>query len=180
MRIGIDVSQIVFEGTGVARYVREMVKTLVSSDKKNDYILIGASWGRRRLLDVFFDRIRVINPRVKCILLPVPLKIMEFVWNRLHIFPVEWLTGNLDVFWSSDWTQPPLLKARGITTVHDLSFLKYPAESDAEIRKVHKRRLTRVKQECTAVLCDSDSTRKDLVKILKFDRARLHVVYPGY
>lgn len=179
MRIGIDVSQIVFEGTGVARYVREMVKTLVSSDKGNDYILFGVSWGQRRLLTAFFDQVRMINPLVKCIMLPIPLRIMEYVWNRLHVLPVEWLIGNIDVFWSSDWIQPPLLKARGITTVHDLSFMKFPAESAAEIRKVHKRRLGWVKRECTAVLCDSGSTRKDLVKLLKFDRAKLYIVYPG-
>ncbi|KKW11024.1 MAG: hypothetical protein UY49_C0009G0001, partial [Microgenomates group bacterium GW2011_GWC1_49_7] len=35
MKIGIDISQIVHEGTGVATYVRRMVESLLKVDKKN-------------------------------------------------------------------------------------------------------------------------------------------------
>jgi len=93
---------------------------------------------------------------------------------------VEWFIGEVDVFWSSDWTQPPLVKARGITTIHDISFLRFPETFDRTIPNVQKRRLRWVKRECAAILCDSEATKKDVVELLGLPQQLLRVVYPGY
>ena len=37
MRIGIDVSQVVY-GTGVSNYTKELVKNLLKVDKENEYV----------------------------------------------------------------------------------------------------------------------------------------------
>ncbi len=172
MRIGIDISQVVYEGTGVGNYVRRIVTALLKLDKKNDYVLFGASLRRR---DVF----RTYFPKEKLVTVPIPPTILEFLWNRLHIVPVEWFTGTLDIFWSSDWTQPPLIHAKGVTTIHDLTPLLFPKETDDRIVAVHKRRLVWVKRECNAIFCDSIATKNDAVKLLKIPKNRLHIVYPG-
>jgi glycosyltransferase involved in cell wall biosynthesis len=177
MRIGIDISQIVYKGTGVGTYVRRMVETLVNSDKKNEYILFGASFRRREEFENFYKTLP--HERVRLVAVPIPPTLLDFVWNRLHVMPVEKLTGPLDVFWSSDWTQPPLTRARGVTTIHDLIALKFPAETDAGIVSVHKRRLAWVKKECKAIFCDSESTKKDVMELLQIPASRLHVIYPG-
>ena len=176
MRVAIDISQIVYEGTGVAKYVREMVQALLRFDKKNEYILFGASLRKQGE----FQRFANALPRsVRLVTIPVPPTILDFLWNTLHIFPVEWFTGDIDVFWSSDWTQPPLAHAKGITTIHDLIVLKYPSETDARIVATHKRRFSRVIRECRAILCDSESTKKDIEQLLEIPSSSLHVVYPG-
>jgi glycosyltransferase involved in cell wall biosynthesis len=177
MRIGIDISQIVYEGTGVGAYVRRMVKTLLTIDQKNDYVLFGASFRRRETFEKFYSSLP--HERVRLVTVPIPPTLLDFLWNRLHIIPVEKFTGPLDVFWSSDWTQPPLTHAKGVTTVHDLIALKFPAETDAGIVAVHKRRLAWVKKECRAIFCDSQSTKKDVMELLHIPEQKLHVVYPG-
>lgn len=182
MKIGIDISQIVHEGAGVAKYVREMVRALVQSDSKNDYILFAASIRRRHLFYQYIEKIHSGNlgsRNVRLVVVPIPPTVLDILWNRLHIVPVEWFTGHLDVFWSSDWTQPPLGKAVGITTIHDLTVIRYPETFAKKIVDVHRRRLQWVTRECKKILCDSEATKNDATTLLGILPEKLHVVYPG-
>lgn len=180
MRIGIDISQIVHEGTGVGAYVRNIVRELLRIDQKNEYVLFGASLRKLSHFTAYFEEVRSVNSRVRLVAVPIPPTILELLWNTLHILPVEWLIGPVDVFWSSDWTQPPLLRAKGITTVHDVSFLRYPETFVKSIIAVQKRRLTWVKRECKAVFCDSEATKRDVMELVGIQKNKLQVVYPGF
>lgn len=180
MRIGIDISQIVYEGTGVATYVREMVRALVATDKKNEYVLFGASLRKRNRFREYFDGIKLINERTILVTVPIPPTILEFLWNTLHIVPITWFVGKIDMFWSSDWTQPPLGSVKGVTTIHDLVSFKYPTETDSRIVATHNRRLARVAKACQVILCDSLATKEDIKKFMRLPEARLRVIYPGY
>lgn len=177
MKIGIDISQIVHEGTGVANYVRKLVAALIKADRQNEYILFGSSLRKRYVFDQYFQEIKTNN--VRLVIIPIPPTILDILWNKWHVAPIEWITGPIDIFWSSDWTQPPLAKAIGVTTVHDVSFLRYPETFAQQIIDVHKRRLERVRSNCRFVFCDSETTRRDLIELLKFPKRKLHVVYPG-
>src|SRR3989344_1346812 len=136
MRIGIDISQIAFEGTGVGNYVRRMVAELLRYDKKNEYILFGASLRKRQAFFQFFHDIYHSPKQVRLVVVPIPPTVLEFLWNKLHVVPIEWFTGSVDVFWSSDWTQPPLARARGVTTIHDLSVLRHPENYGAGLQSI--------------------------------------------
>jgi hypothetical protein len=178
MRIGIDISQMVYEGTGVARYVRELVASLIKEDTQNEYVLFGASLRKRDVFTAFAVSLDAKN--VRLVTFPFSPSMLDFLWNRLHIIPIESFIGPVDVFWSSDWTQPPLRSAKGITTIHDVSFLRFPDEHASIIFEVHKRRLVRAKKECQIFLCDSDATKKDVMKYLQIAEEKLRVVYPGF
>ncbi len=159
MRVGIDISQTVYEGTGVAAYTKNLVEKLLEIDKKNVYVLFGSSLRRRQ--KGFW---------------PFPPTFLDLLWNRLHILPVENLIGKIDVFHSSDWTQPPT-KAKKVTTIHDMVVYKFPHSSHSNIVTVQKRRLEWVKKECDAVIAVSASTKKDIVEILGIDEKKIKVIY---
>lgn len=180
MRIGVDISQIVHEGTGVGRYVRRLVESLLRLDSQNEYVLFGASLRQRHRFYEFFETIRKGRSNVQLTALPIPPTILELLWNKLQIIPIEWFIGKVDIFWSSDWTQPPLAKAFGITTIHDLSILKYPESFNHQIVAVQKRRLSLAKKTCQMFLCDSQATRQDVIKLLGIEETRLKVIYPGF
>ncbi len=180
MRIGIDISQIIYEGTGVGRYVREMVISLLSLDQENEYVLFGSSLRQRNKFYTFFNQVKKLNKTIKLSIWFLPPILLDLLWNQLHILPVEWLIGTVDVFWSSDWTQPPLINARGITTIHDVSFLRFPESFDAKILAVQKRRLAQAKKECRVFLCDSEVTKQDVKTLLHIDEKKLRVIYPGF
>jgi hypothetical protein len=177
MRIGIDISQIVYEGTGVGTYVRRMVEMLLRIDTQNEYVLFGASLRQRHKFQEFYSTLP--HERVQLVTVPIPPPALDLLWNRLHVTPVETFTGPVDIFWSSDWTQPPLGKAIGVTTVHDLSPMRFPVEMDAGIVATHARRLRWVAKECRVIFCDSEATKKDIMELLHIPKEQLHVVYPG-
>ncbi len=178
MKIGIDISQMVYEGTGVARYVRELVSTLISTDTTHEYVLFGASLRRRDVFTSFFTSLNAKN--VRLVTVPLSPLMLDFLWNRLHVISVESFIGPVEVFWSSDWTQPPLKKAKGMTTIHDVSFLRFPDEHASIISEVHKRRLAQATKECQMFLCDSEATKQDVMKYLHIAEEKLRVVYPGF
>ncbi|MDO8503195.1 MAG: glycosyltransferase family 1 protein [bacterium] len=164
MRIGIDISQIVY-GTGVSNYTKNLVSALLKIDKKNEYVLFGGSIRRRKEL---------LNYNAK--VFPLSPTIADFVWNRLHTLPIEWLIGKIDIFHSSDWTQPPS-HAFKVTTIHDLAPLRFPNTSHPKIVAVHKRRLEWVKKEVDKIIAVSEFTKREIVELLNIEEDRIVVIH---
>lgn len=171
MKIGIDISQIVY-GTGVSVYTSNLVRNLIKLDRKNEYILFGGSLRQGGALTDFTSGLKG-NFSTK--FFPIPPTALDFLWNRVHILPIETFTGKLDVFHSSDWAQAPS-KAFKITTVHDLVPLKYPKESHPKIVSAHKARLKWVKKQIDVVIAVSESTKKDLIG-LGVSKDKIRVIY---
>ena len=174
MKIGIDISQIVYEGTGVANYTRNLVENLLKIDKKNEYVLFFSSLRRK-----FIPKFPIPNSQFQIKTFRIPPTFLEFLWNKLHIFPIEWFVGKVDVFLSSDWTQPPTLKAKKVTVVHDLTCWKFPNQMHPRIVAVQKRRMKWVKKECDLIIADSQATKRDLVEIIGIPEKKIRVVYLG-
>ncbi|MFZ2025172.1 MAG: glycosyltransferase [Microgenomates group bacterium] len=180
MRIGIDISQVVYEGTGVGRYVRELIPRVIAASPEHTFILFAGSLRRKNKIDAFVRPILKTSKNVEVKIVPVPPKLLDVLWNVLHIIPIDWFIGHVDVFWSSDWTQPPLSKKTiGITTIHDVSFLHFPESFPKEILHVQRRRILRTLHECALFLCDSEATKKDVAEYIGIKESKLLVVYPG-
>lgn len=158
MIIGIDISAVLY-GTGVSRYTENLIKNLLLVDKENEYVLYGGSFRRRNEFVKFASKLHG-NFKSKFFFFPPTLA--DIVWNRIHKFKVEKLVGKIDVFHSSDWTQPPS-KAFKVTTVHDLIPLKFPKFIHPKIVSVHKRRFEWIKKEVDRVIVPSEATKEDLL-----------------
>lgn len=176
MKIGIDISQCIYEGTGVGEYTVQLMEKLLEIDKKNEYVLF-FSHIRKKLGNLEIRKLDKSNVTLKQY--SIPISILEFLWNRLHIFPIEWLIGDVDVFLTSDWLEPPTIHAKKVTTIHDLSVLKFPDSYGDKIKSVHHRKLKWVTKESDAILCDSEATKRDAQELLGVEEGRLRVVYLG-
>jgi hypothetical protein len=183
MKIGIDVSQIAYEGTGVANYLSDLVLNLLKIDKKNQYVLFYSSFRKNFQFSFFSPRGEAgnfqLSKNVEIKKFKLPPSMLDFLWNRLHILPIEWLIGNIDVFITSDWTEPPTIKAKKATILYDLIIHKFPNETDKKIVKVQKRKLNWVKKESKMIFCISQATKKDAIEVLGLKKDRLSVIYPG-
>ncbi|MEK7517981.1 MAG: glycosyltransferase [Patescibacteria group bacterium] len=177
MRIGIDISQIAYEHTGVAGYLRRLVEELLRIDKENEYVLFFSSL-RRRIQNSKF-KIQNHNSKVKIKEFMFPPTLLDILWNRLHIFPIEWFIGDVDIFITSDWTEPPAKRAKKATIIYDLIVYKYPNETDRKIVETQRRKLEWVKKESDIIFCISEATKKDAMEILGIEGSRLKVIYPG-
>ncbi|MBI5122419.1 hypothetical protein HZA75_01015 [Candidatus Roizmanbacteria bacterium] len=173
MRIGIDVSQLAYEKTGVANYLQGFVQGLLATDTQNEYVLFFSSLRKKLPISNF----QFPNVQIKTFRFPPTL--LDLFWNKLHVLPIENLIGEVDIFISSDWTEPPTRKAKKATILYDLIVYKYPAETAEKIIRTQKRKLSWTKKECDVILCISESTKKDAMEILGIEENRLKVAYPG-
>lgn len=156
--IGIDISQIIYN-TGVSVYTKNLVKNLIHIDHENKYILYGGTIRQRKKMLNIVNSI-VDNPTIN--ISPISPSIADLLWNRFHIIPIERFIGSIDIFHSSDWSEPPT-RAKKITTVHDVTPLKYPEFTNPYIVSVHQRKLNWVKKEAQAIIVPSIATKLDLI-----------------
>lgn len=177
MRIGIDISQTAYPGTGVSEYLEHLIEYLLKTDKENEYILFFSSMRRKFPISNF--QFLISNKKVHVKTFKIPPIVLDLLWNRLHIFPIEWFIGNVDVFITSDWTEPPAKKAKKATILYDLIVYKCPEETSQKIVSVQKRKLYWVQRESQMVFCISDSTKKDAQDILGINKDKMAVIYPG-
>lgn len=160
MNIGIDISMLVYRGSGVATYTFNLVKYLLEIDKQNTYHLFYSSLRRPSnftYLEDLKSRGGVVHD------LPFPPRVLKFCWNSMQIMPVEWYTGKVDIFHSSDFLRPPLMKGtKGVTTIHDLTWKKHPQFHTNDIIAAHERKLERTIAHGDVIIVDSQKTREDL------------------
>lgn len=189
MIIGVDISQLAYENTGVSNYLKNLIENLIKTDKRNKYILFYSSL-RKSLKPSMLDLKSVSSVQVKKF--KFPPSVLDFLWNKLHIIPIEKFVGDIDIFITSDWTEPPVKKAKKATILYDFIIYKYPQETHAvtefnfkkfllspNIVNIQKRKLEWVKKEADMIFCISESTRKDAEQILGLDKSKLKVIYPG-
>jgi len=173
MIIGVDISSTQY-GTGVSDYTLNLVKNLIKIDKKNTYKLFFTS-----LRQPLLPEIKKLSqkPQVKIYRYYIPLNIFEILFNRLHL-PIELFIGKCDIFHTSDWTQPTSIKAKLITTVHDLVPLLFPQWQHPKIINTHKRKLDLATRHCAHVICVSKNTQKDLLRLFpKLNSKKTTVIY---
>lgn len=202
MKIGIDISQLAHEGTGVANYLQNLVQSLIEQDDKNEYILFFSSLRKKFPISSFDfaqdknfqfpNKSQFPNSKIQIKTFKFPPTLLDILWNRLHIVPIEWLIGDIDVFITSDWVEPPTKKAKKATILYDLIVYKYPEEAHNKLNfspfkmiispnivKSQKRKLRWVKKESSMVFCISDSTKQDVKRILGIEEERTRIIYPG-
>ncbi|MEK7112608.1 MAG: glycosyltransferase family 1 protein [Patescibacteria group bacterium] len=170
MKIAIDISQIVY-GTGVSNYTKELVKNILKADSVNEYILFGGTLRQSSSLKEFFGS---ISGDFSSKIVPIPPTLADIIWNRLHSLPIEKLVGNIDVFHSSDWTQPPS-SAFKVTTIHDLAPIRFPKMTHRRIYEAHKARFGWVKKEVDRIVVPSNATKEELLSF-GVDKARIRVI----
>lgn len=160
MKIAIDVSSIIY-GTGVSTYTSNLVGNLLKLDNENEYVLYGSSLRRRGELK---RQVNSFPGSFKSKVFPIPPILTEVVWNRLHIIPIELFTGRIDLFHTSDWTQPPA-NAVKVSTVHDLSPILYPKTTNTKIVSAHKSAFGWMKKEVKRIIAPSYATKNDLCSL---------------
>lgn len=158
MKIAFDISPALY-GTGVSDYTIELTNHL-------PVLQFGYSMRRYQELKNTFPKAKIF---------PFPPTAMHYLWNKLHILPVENLVGNVDIYHSSDWAQAPS-KSKKVTTVHDLAPFLYSDETSPEIVAAHKARMNWVVKECDTIICVSQNTSGDMLKLFPETKSRLVVI----
>lgn len=174
MIIGIDVSAVTYS-TGVSNYTYNLVRQLVSADKVNTYKLFFSSL--RKKIPAEISELTKYS-RVKIYHYHFPPTLLAFLWNILHVFPIEFFIGRCDIFHTWDWTQPPTIKAKTITTLHDFVPLLFPEDQHPRTISTFKAKLKLAVKECSHFICVSKSTQSDMSRLFpEVSPSKISVIY---
>ncbi len=86
-----------------------------------------------------------------------------------------------DLFFAPNYFPPPNFKIKDkiICTVHDCTFKVYPEYLQEETLNNLNKYLPEMIYKGEKIICDSNSTKKDLINYFKVDEKRLKVIYLG-
>lgn len=165
IRVGMDISQLAHKG-GVATYTSNLAGQL---SKINNLEMVYFYSSLRKPYKGNLKNVKSYR---------MPPTLFEVLFNRMRNVPIERFVGDIDIFHSSDWVQPPT-KAKKVTTYHDVVALKYPEWSHPKIVSVHKRRLKIVEKEVDCVIAVSQSTKQDLLEVSNIPEEKIVVILEG-
>jgi glycosyltransferase involved in cell wall biosynthesis len=167
MRVVLDASPLMGRRTGVGRYVEGLVSGLLAVTDPPDVALaaftlrgerpaVGAPW---------------VGPRV-------PASVLRALWRRGPLPPVEWLTGRAAVFHATNYLLPPLRRAAGVVTVHDLSFLLHADTVTPGVLR-YRDQVPPALHRAAAVITVSHAMRTEVIDHLGIAPEKVHPVQLG-
>jgi glycosyltransferase involved in cell wall biosynthesis len=171
----------VWQGAGIGRYTRELVRSAVALGGPFHYVLFYAAGGLPADSPYLADvrKLCANYAHVRAVAIHLSPRLLTIVWQRLRLpLYAEVFTGPLDVLHAPDFVLPPT-RARTLLTIHDLTFLVYPHCFEPSLARYLRRAVPRHLRRANLVLADSQATRNDLVRLVRVAPERIVVVYPG-
>ena len=168
VKIAIDYTPAVRQIAGVGRYTRSLVQALIHTAPDDSYTLLYAGAAPAIPLSAGVDEeSRRDGGAVTLRRLPVPERLLTVLWHRWRVpLWADLCSPGSAVFYSPNFVLPPLLHAKGVVTVHDLSFLRYPETHDPGLVAFLTAAVPRAVRAAALVLADSEHTREDTIALL--------------
>ncbi len=168
MRIGLDGTPLLGARTGVGRYVHGLLDGLRGGP--DELVLTAFTWrGARPLHD---------EPGVEVRHRRLPARGLQAAWRHVSWPPVETVCGPVEVFHATNYVLPPLRRAGGVVTVHDLSFLHHAdtvQTATLRLRDLVPRSLARAGAVCVL----SEAMAEELEDAYRVPAERIVVTRPG-
>jgi glycosyltransferase involved in cell wall biosynthesis len=170
MRVALDGTPLLGTRTGVGRYVEGLLSGLVGLPDAPDLTLTAfTSRGGGRLPHL---------PGVRTTHRPFPARVLQDLWARTSVPPVEWLTGRCDVFHATNFVLPPTRRAAGVLSVHDLSFLHHATTVSPTVLRYQKL-VPRGIRRAAIVLALTETAADEIAETYAIPRERVRVARPG-
>ncbi len=169
MQIGIDVSPLTPQRTGVGNYTYYMLRHLLAQ-------------GEEHIFKAFSSGIHGVDlaglpPFAKHRHIGVPTRALYKCWSLFGRPRVDRLLKGVDIYHATNYFLPPTKKARRVVSVYDLAFLRVPELCSPKIVGPFSAGVKRFVREADAVITCSEATRRDVVELLDINEAQVHVAY---
>jgi glycosyltransferase involved in cell wall biosynthesis len=188
VKIGIDISRYIDKSGGVGIYAANLLRFLLKIDIENKYLgysffydCFPKGWNKREYAGIFEDYYRNPNIYTNFRLNNINLSTSEIrkKWAKSSIEGKEKLLGDVDIIHSTAYIVPELLKAKLVVTIHDLSFLLFPDMHTEENIRLLMQNLIYINSRPDKIICDSEQTKKDLIRFFHVPEEKIRVVYLG-
>lgn len=167
-----------YAGTGVSRFTRGLLQEISKSKSPHKFTFFFSGLNLRPEPSLIDEIHQAGHGYIRWY---VPPRALSWLWNTRPLSLVKYMIpGRFDVWFSSDWTQPPPeIAQHRVTVVHDLVFKLFPNTVDPLILDTQIQRLQRVMSECSLVITDSISTENDVHNNYPDYSGKVQTIYPG-
>jgi len=173
MHFGLDVRPSLSRPTGVGTYVLGLVDRLPSLAPEDRFTLFSASVRERYPARAWPPNVRVVDRRL-------PVRGLNFAWNRLGWPPLERLAGGpFDLVHSPNPLLVPSSRGKRLVTLHDLFFLKHPEMVDGEVRRDYVDLVREHVRRADGVVCVSEYTASEARRLLHVPDEKIAVTPHG-
>ncbi len=159
---------LLYRSAGINRYIHNLLLNLTLVDGENRYtVFLG-------------DRRFAPDPRLALRLsrLPTIKPAARILWEQV-IQPFSLKKEGIDLLHSLAFVIPLASPCPSVVTIYDLSFLFY-AKGFKRLNRLYLSAFTRLSaQRAKRIIAISESTKRDVVRLLKVPPERIDVVYPG-
>ncbi|MBI3584713.1 MAG: glycosyltransferase family 4 protein [Nitrospinae bacterium] len=169
MIIGIDGRELERgKVTGIGRYLLNFLKFATTLKKDYQFILYG-------------NQFTCLDYKSSNLTLKIILERITATWDHV-LLPAHLKNDSVDVFLSPYIKAPILSPCPYITTIHDLLFLSTPEYTGwryklyNEIFKIFGKL---VSKRASAIIADSEYSKKDIIKIFGVDEEKINVISLG-
>ena len=173
MNFGLDLRPSLSKPTGVGSYVLALARRLPALAPDDRFFYFSASLKER------YPRLDWPS-NVKLVDRPLPVRALNYAWNRLGAPALDRLVGApLDLIHSPHPLIVPGRKARHVVTIHDLFFLKRPDMTEAEIRRDYVPLVREHVKRADGVICVSEFTASEARLLLDVPAPKIAVIPNG-
>ena len=171
MRLAFDAAPLLNARTGVGQYSASLLEHLLAAEPTLGVTLFAL--GRQRGPAVLPEGAPQAVKR-----LGVPARYAVLAWEALgHPGAEAWL-GPQDVVHGTNFWIPPLRRAGGVVTLHDLTFLVHPESCTPPVRR-YRTIVPRVLRRTAVVLTPSQTVADQVAADLAFPEDRIVVTPEG-
>jgi glycosyltransferase involved in cell wall biosynthesis len=166
MRIGVDARLYYYQPAGIGLYTSRLLSALATIDRgerQHDYVVLQSRKDSTTM---------AAGPRFHRRSLWTP---PHHRWEQ-SLLPLELAPLGLDLLHSPDFIPPFGWHGRSVITVMDLAFLRFPHLLTNESRRYYGQ-VDRAVNRADAILAISESTRNDLVTMLRTPAAKITVTH---
>lgn len=177
MMIGIDARVLAFPGcpTGLYQYSHNLLKALQAVDGKNTYRLFFNTFRSefRRNISAYETRDNFQKRN-----LVIPHRLAELLFTYLHV-PLDLVLGDIDLFHGLAFETFPCRSSRTVVTIHDTMFITDPRFLPESTVKRFTAVTARALARASAVIANSEFTKRELVERYGTDPDKISVIYLG-
>jgi glycosyltransferase involved in cell wall biosynthesis len=169
MRIGIDATALPRRLTGAGNYIVQLTRALQDVDPANEYVV----FAKPPHAELFQAR-----GQLHVVQVALATRMFRIGWEQLAL-PFIVRQQQLDLLHSPHYTMPLAVRCKTVVTFHDMTFFLHP-EMHKTYKKIFFRTMIRIStRRADAIIADSESTRQDILQLLRPDSHKVSAVPLG-
>jgi len=176
MEIGIDITPLLSKKTGVGVYTEKLLEKLLHVAINHQFKLGAFAWGfSDSIIHELYEKYRSQNVSIR--IYRGPASLLRWFWYRLNLPKVEAMYGFTDVYHSPNFIAPAAKKVPIIITVHDLAFVKFPAQFP--VPHNYRTYISASVKRSSKIIAVSVNTKRDLIDLFDLPEEKIEVIYQG-